>query len=528
MAAMRNRLLAASLIAALAVGTAPLSAKTFRWANDGDVISMDPYARQETTLLSFMGNIYEPLIQRDKQLKLEPALAIEWSQPTPDVWRFKLRQGVKFHDGTPFTADDVVFSFERARTSQIAATLATAKAIRKVDDFTVEIVTNGPDPIFPQEMTNWYMMSKVWAEKNKAEKMAEPTKSEDNYAVRNANGTGPFILKEREHEVKTVLVNNPNWWAKPEHNLTEVVFTRIANASTRVAALLSGELDMIYTVPPQDIDRIGKTPGLKVLQTPELRTVYLGLDMARPELTASSVKGKNPFQDLRVRKAFYQAIDEEAIKTKVMRGFATPTALMIGPGVNGFDAKLNQRLPFDQGAAKKLLAEAGYPEGFEVAMDCPNDRYVNDEDICQAVVAMLSRIGIKANLLAQTKTKFFTKINFPAYDTPFFMLGWTPATYDAHNMLVSLMHTRVEGGGAGLVNIGGYSNKTLDDLIDKIQVETDKAKRETLVTQALTIVKDDIPTIPLHQQAVVWATRDNIALTQLADNFFPFRYVTVK
>jgi peptide/nickel transport system substrate-binding protein len=526
---MRYRLLAVSLIAGFVAGAMPLSAKTFRWANDGDVISMDPYARQETTLLSFMANIYEPLIQRDKKLNLEAALATEWSQTAPDTWHFKLRQGVKFHDGTPFTADDVVFSFDRARTSQIAATLATAKEIRKIDDFTVDIVTNGPDPIFPQEITNWYIMSKVWAEKNHAEKMAEPTKNEDNFAIRNANGTGPFILKEREHEVKTVLVNNPNWWAKPEHNLTEVVFTRIANASTRVAALLSGELDMIYTVPPQDIERIRQTKGLKVLQTPELRTVYLGFDMARPELTASSVKGKNPFQDLRVRKAFYQAIDENAIKTKVMRGFATPTALMIGPGVNGFDPKLNQRLPFDQAAAKKLLAEAGYPNGFEVAMDCPNDRYVNDEDICQAAVAMLSRIGIKVNLLAQTKTKFFTKINYPAYDTPFFMLGWTPATYDAHNMLVSLMHTRVpNGGGTGLVNIGGYSNKTLDDLIDKIQVETDKAKRETLVSQALTIVKDDIPTIPLHQQAVVWATRDNVSLTQLADNFFPFRYVTVK
>ncbi len=526
---MRNRLLAISLIAGFAAAAAPLSAKTFRWANDGDVISMDPYARQETTLLSFMANIYEPLIQRDKKLNLEPSLATEWSQTAPDVWRFKLRQGVKFHDGTPFTADDVVFSFERARASQIAATLATAKEIHKIDDFTVDIVTRGPDPIFTQEITNWYMMSKAWAEKNHAEKMAEPTKNEDNFAIRNANGTGPFILKEREHEVKTVLVNNPNWWAKPEHNLTEVVFTRIANASTRVAALLSGELDMIYTVPPQDIDRIAKTKGLKVLQTPELRTVYLGFDLARPELTISSVKGKNPFQDIRVRKAFYQAIDENAIKTKVMRGFATPTALMIGPGVNGFDPKLNQRLPFDQAAAKKLLAEAGYPNGFEVAMDCPNDRYVNDEDICQAVVAMLSRIGIKISLLAQTKTKFFTKINYPAYDTPFFMLGWTPATYDAHNMLVSLMHTRTPGGGgAGLVNIGGYSNKTLDDLIDKIQVETDKTKRDGLVAQALTIVKDDVPTIPLHQQAVVWATRDTVSLTQLADNFFPFRYVTVK
>jgi peptide/nickel transport system substrate-binding protein len=525
---MRHRSLVLGLTAALAVAAAPLSAKTFRWANDGDVISMDPYARQETTLLSFMGNIYEPLVQRDKQLRLAPALATEWAQTEPTAWRFKLRQGVAFQDGTPFTADDVVFSFERARASQIASTLATAKEIHRIDDFTIDIVTNGPDPILPDEITNWYMMSKAWAEKNHAEKMAEPTKSEDNYAVRNANGTGPFMLKEREHEVKTVLVNNSKWWGKPEHNLTEVVFTRIANASTRVAALLSGELDMIYTVPPQDIDRIAKTKGLKILQTPELRTVYLGFDVARPELTASSVKGKNPFQDLRVRQAFYQAIDENAIKTKVMRGFATPTALMIGPGVNGFDDKLNQRLPFDQAAAKKLLAEAGYPDGFEVAMDCPNDRYVNDESICQAVAAMLSRIGIKIDLLAQTKTKFFTKINFPTYDTPFFMLGWTPATYDVHNMLVSLLHTRVSGGGAGQINIGGYSNQTLDDLIDKIQVETDKAKRQALVTQALTIVRDDIPTIPLHQQAVVWATRDSIALTQLADNFFPFRYVTVK
>src|SRR5882757_3494709 len=280
---MRNVWFAAALASDLAAA-APLSAKTFRWANDGDVISMDPYARQETTLLSFMANIYEPLIQRDKQLNLEPSLATEWSQTAPDVWRFKLRQGVKFHDGTPFTADDVVFSFERARASQIGATLATAKEIHKIDDFTVDIVTNGPDPIFPQEITNWYMMSKDWAEKNHAEKMAEPTKNEDNFAIRNANGTGPFILKEREHEVKTVLVNNPGWWAKPEHNLTEVVFTRIANASTRVAALLSGDVDMIYDVPTQDIERLKQTSGIKVVQTPELRTVFLAFDVARDEL----------------------------------------------------------------------------------------------------------------------------------------------------------------------------------------------------------------------------------------------------
>jgi len=526
---MRNAVVTVALTAAAAlVLAAPVAAKTFRWANDGDIISMDPYARQETTLLSFASNIYEPLIQRDRQLKLEPALATEWSNPTPSVWRFKLRQGVKFHDGTPFTADDVVFSFRRSVTSQIAPIVATFKEVRKIDDFTVEIETKGPDPIVPEEITDWFIMSRAWCEKNHAEKMADPAKNEDNFAVRNANGTGPFMLKEREHEVKTVVVNNPNWWGKVEHNLTEIVFTRIANASTRVAALVAGDVDMIYDVPTQDIERLKNTPKIKVLQTPELRTVYLAFDTARGELTESSVKGKNPFQDLRVRKAVYQAIDEDAIKAKVMRGFAAPTGLMIGPGVNGFDPALNSRYPYDPEAAKKLLAEAGYPEGFEVAMDCPNDRYQNDEAICVAVVSMLARVGVKVNLQAQTKTKFFTKILAPNYDTPFFMLGWTPATYDVHNMLVSLLHTRAPGGGVGQVNVGGYSNPKLDDLIEKIQVETDRPKREALVHDALQIVKDDIPTIPLHQQAVVWATRDNIELTQLADDFFPFRYVTVK
>jgi peptide/nickel transport system substrate-binding protein len=526
---MRKALCAAALAAM--VMAAPAGAKTFRWANEADVDSLDPYVRQETFLLSFDSNIYEPLVRRDRNLRLEPALATRWSQPALDVWRFTLRRGVAFQDGTPFGADDVLFSFERANGpgSRIASAVATIKEARKVDDHTVEFVTNGPDPLLPEEIAVWDMMSKAWCEKNDAARAADIAKAEENYASSHANGTGPFMLRSRQPGAQTVLVRNPDWWDRPEHDLDQVVFRPIADPAARSAALIAGDIDMVYGVSAKEIEAIAKAPHLRLIHGPELRTIYLGFAMGRGELQMSSVKGKNPFQDIRVRKAFYQAIDENAIKTKVMRGFATPTALMIGPGVNGFDPKLNQRLPFDQAAAKKLLAEAGYPNGFEVAMDCPNDRYVNDEDICQAAVAMLSRVGIKVNLLAQTKTKFFTKINYPAYDTPFFMLGWTPATYDAHNMLVSLMHTRTpNGGGAGLVNIGGYSNKTLDDLIDKIQIETDKAKREALVSQALTIVKDDIPTIPLHQQAVVWATRDNISLTQLADNFFPFRYVTVK
>ena len=506
------------------------AAKTFRWANDGDANSMDPYARQETFLLSFDSNMYEPLVRRDRNLKVEPALATAWQQTAPEVWRFTLRRGVRFHDGTPFSADDVVFSFARVTGpgSNLSGALALVKEVRKVDDATIDIVTKGPDPILPQELTVWDIMSKAWCEKHNAARVADLTKSEENYATNHANGTGPFMLKERQPDVQTTLARNPAWWDKPEFNIDEAVFYRIADAHTRVAALLSGDLDMIYTVPPQDIDTIARTPHLRVVSGPELRTIYLGFDVDRPELLESNVKGKNPMKDIRVRQAFYQAIDENAIKTKVMRGYATPTGLMVGKGINGFDEALNQRLlPYDPAAARKLLAQAGYPEGFEIGMDCPNDRYINDEEICTAVAAMLARIGVKVRPLIQTRAKYFAKILGPDYNTSFFLLGWTPATYDAHNMLLNLLAKRT-GTGRGDYNSGGYSNPKLDALIDRIQSETDAAKRTAEMHQALAIAKDDIATIPLHQQVLFWATRDTVELVQQADNYFALRFVTMK
>ncbi len=528
---MRARVFTGVMAAVLAVlGSSQVLATSFHWANDGDANSMDPYARQETFLLSFTSNIYEPLVRRDKSLKLEPALATEWAQTAPDRWRFKLRSGVKFHDGTPFGADDVVFSYMRVSTpgSNLTGTVGLIKEVVKVDDLTVDIVTKGPDPILPDEITIWNIMSKAWCEKNNTTHAADLTKSEESYATNHANGTGPFMLKERQADVRTTLVKNPNWWDKPEHNLDEVIFERVADAATRVSALLSGNLDMIYTVPPQSVEAIARTAHRKIIQGPELRTIYLGMDQSRDELLESSIKGKNPFKDIRVRKAFYQAIDEEAIKAKVMRGFATPTALMVGNGINGFDPALNQRLlPYDPAAARKLLAEAGYPDGFEVGMDCPNDRYINDEGICQAVVAMLAKINVRVNALIQTRAKYFAKILGPGYKTSFFMLGWTPATYDAHNMLLNIIATRV-GGGRGDYNSGGYSNPPLDQLIDKIQIETDAPKRLAMLHDALKIVKEDVATIPLHQQVLVWAAKDTVDLVQPADNYFPLRYVRIK
>lgn len=520
-----------AVFAVVAMAISGAQAKTFRWSNDGDATTMDPQARSDGFVTSFDMNIYEPLVTRDRNLKLSPAIATEWANIDPTTWRFKLRHDVKFHDGTPLTADDVVFSIQRAKAtgSDVAALVSTVKEVKKIDDYTVDFVTDRPSPILPNYLVGVAIMSKAWCEKHGAQ-LAASHEDKENFATRHEDGSGPFILKDRQPGVRTVLVKNPNWWGLKTQpiDIDEVVFTRIVNDATRTAALLSGELDMVYNVPLQDVERIRNTPGMKIWETPELRTIFLGMDQSRPELLESNVKGKNPFKDRRVRLAFYESINEDAIKTKVMRGFARPTGLMVGPGVTGFDPALDQRFPYDPGAAKKLLAEAGYPNGFTVGFDCPNDRYVNDEEICQAIVGMLAHIGVKANLLAQTKAKFFGKINSPNYDTSFYLLGWTPTPLDALNMLSELCATRSVDASEGTYNNEGYSNPALDALIKQIEVEPDGKKRLELLDQALTIVKNDIAYIPLHQQIVVWASRDTVDLAQLGDNDFQLRYVKMK
>jgi len=524
--------IALALSAPFAAAPAEAQGKVFRWANDGDVNSMDPYARNETFLLAFLQNIYEPLARRDKKSQLEPGLAVKWGQTAPTTWFFDLRPGVKFHDGTPFTADDVVFSLNRAngKGSNMLGYFATVKAIRKVSDLRVEVDTNVPDPLLASKWAQLGMMSKAWAEKNKAETVGDLTKNEENFATRNAMGTGPFVLKSREPDVKTVLEANKDWWDKPEHNLSEVVFSRIANSATRVAALRSGEIDMVYTVPPQDTDTLDKDPNTKVIQGPETRVVYLGFDHKRDELLYSNVKGKNPFKDKRVREAIYRSIDVEAIKRTVMRNQSYPTALMVAPGINGYTKELDKRpallKPDD---AKKLLAAAGYPNGFEVTLDCPTDRYVNDEKICQAVVGMLARIGVKINLRAQTRLKYFAQILLPKADTSFWMLGWSPAaTFDVHDVFISLIQTPNSETKKGQFNPGSYSNAKFDELADKVLVETDVKKRNAMILEATKLYTEDYAYIPLHQQALIWAARKNIDLVQTADNSFQLRWVKVK
>lgn len=515
-----------SMILSMLLMAGAAQAVTLRVANQGDAQSMDPHSLNESLQLSFTNNIYEPLVARDKKLALTPGLATRWSQPKPTVWRFELRRGVTFHDGTPFTADDVVFSFNRAAGagSDMQGYTNTFKEVRKIDAHTVEVETLTPFPILPDVLTNVFVMSKKWCEDNKAQAPVDRRKGIENAASFKANGTGPFRLKERQPGSRTVLVRNGTYWDKVDTNVTEVIFTPIGNAATRVAALLSGEVDVMEPVPLQDVERIKASPKLKVMQGPELRTIFLGMDQKRDELLFANVKGKNPFKDKRVRQAFYQAIDIETIKSRVMRGAALPTALMVGPGIRGFSPEQNKRLPYDVEAAKKLLSEAGYPNGFEVALNCPNDRYVNDADICQAVAANLARIGVKVNLQTETKVTYFPKIL--RRDTSFYLLGWTPSTYDSHNALSALMASPTDKG-QGQFNLGAYTNAKVDELTLQIQSETDQTKRNAMIKEAFEVHAADVGHLPLHQQALAWAMKRNIDLVQLADNYMPYKYVVV-
>ena len=507
---------AASLLASTAM------ANTLRYANQGDLKSLDPYTLNETTTNAHLGHVYEGLTRRGRDLAIQPSLAERWEVSEDGLtWRLHLRKGVKFHNGNDFNADDVVFSANRVRAqgSNFQTRVPTSSEWVKVDDHTVDVKLKSPNPILNAQWDTWYIMDKEWAEQNNTVAPTPASATTPSFSALNANGTGPFRIESHQPGVRTVFKPNDKWWDKAEHNLTEIVFTPIGSDATRVAALLSGEVDVIEPVPLQDIQRVNSSPNAKVMTGPELRTIFLGFDQTRDELLFSNVKGKNPFKDKRVRQAFYQAIDMETIKSRVMRGLATPSPLMIAPELVNFEQDF-QRPKFDVEASKKLLADAGYPNGFEVGMDCPNDRYVNDEAICQAVVSMLARAGVKVNLMAQPKAQYFAKVLKPGnYTTSFYLLGWTPGTFDGHNVLFDIQGCRDNPQSSrGESNVGNYCNKEHDALTDKVLVENDKAKREDLMKQAFKIAFDDYGYIPLHQQALAWGVSNKVKLTQRADN----------
>ncbi len=519
----------ACLLGALALGATLSSnaiAKTFRWASQGDVLTMDPHSQNEGLNNAISDHVYEPLVTRGKTMAVEPALALSWTQINPTTMRFKLRDKVTFHDGSAFTADDVVFSITRAgeKTSNFAAYMQGIKEAKKVDNLTVDIITNGPVPTLLDQLTEIRIMNRAWSVKNNVTKPQDFKNKEETYAARNANGTGPFVLRAREPDVKTVLVLNSNWWGKRESNLTEVIYTPIKQDATRISALITGEIDLVLDPPVQDVGGLKANPVLKIVEGNENRTIFLAMDEGRNELLYSNVKGKNPFKDLRVRQAMLLSIDVNAIQKTVMRGLSLPTMSMIAPQVRGYSKDLEKRPAVDIAKAKKLMVEAGYPTGFEVTMDCSNNRYINDERICTAIAGMLSKIDIKIKLNSMPRVTYFPKIQNS--DTSLFLYGWGVPTFDSLYTLQSVIRTKAAGGD-GEQNYSGYSNAKVDALIDQLKSEGDVAKRAAITREALLLHQADIGHIPLHHQIIPWAMRKNVTVVHRPDNRVFAKWVNI-
>lgn len=507
--------------AGLFAGTA--DANTLRFAEAMEITSMDPHAAREDFTLSLIGNVYEGLVRWNRELKLEPALAESWEALSDTEWRFHLRKGVTFHNGNAFTADDVIFSYERAGSpgSPFAGLLEPIAQVTKVDDHTVDFTLKRKYALLLNDFAGWYILDKEFQEEVGAVKPMDLTTNTGGAMVTQGVGTGPFKLVSREPDVKTVFAANEKWWDKKEHNIDEIVYTPITNNATRVAALLSGEVDFIRNVPPQDVARIESTAGMKIIRAPHLRNIFFGMDQQSPTLPGMD---KNPLADVKVRKAIAQAIDIEGIKARVMRGNSRPTAVPLAPELPFYDKSLDERFPFDPEASKALLAEAGYGDGFTLPMDCPAGSFINDEQICQAVVGMLAKIGIKAQLNMRTPVQFDTDL--PGGKYSFYMLGWAGLpTIDAYNIMSATFHSPT--GDLGAWNPKGYSNARVDELIPLIGQEYDQAKRQELISEVVKLHRDEVGKIMLHQQFLTWGMSDKVNALVPADEYTRFWYYTM-
>jgi peptide/nickel transport system substrate-binding protein len=508
------------MIIAAATTPEPAGAENvLRWASATEALTYDPHSANTAPTQAETLQVYEPLVDFNSSYEIEPSLAVSWKLVDATTWQFDLRRDIQFQDGTPFTSQDVVFSLNRARskTSDFKEYVSSITAVEAADEHTVRITTAVPDPILPDQLSQIFIMSKRWATEHDALLPADYDDKITTYVERHANGTGPFKLVSFEPGVGTVLARNPDWWglAQNPHNLDGIVNTVVKEPAERLQALMSGKADFVSDPPLAELDKIESTSGLKLERTNEFRTIFLGLDQGSRELRSSNIKGRNPFADRRVRQAVYQAIDEETIRGQVMHGLAVPAGIIIQPAINGYAPELDTRLPFDPDAAKALLAAAGYPDGFELTLDCPSGRYVNDEAICRAVAAMLGEVGVHVTVAARPMRDHFPRIG--KRQTDFYMLGWGTGTFDSLEHFSYLVRSDAP------YNATGYANPEVDHLIDAIGTELVTYARDAMIEKIWKAVRSDIVYIPLHSQVIVWAMRDELQIPVDATNLPRFR-----
>ena len=526
------RLLLCVGLVTVALSAPPAQATNLRIATAFDPQTMDPHGLALLYHTRVVYQIYESLVSRDESFALEPALAVSWQMTTPTAWRFKLRPGVTFHDGSAFSADDAVFSIERAMAapSQRAFQLKGVTSVKKVDANTIDILLEAPDAVLPEKLQFISMLSKAWSEKHGVQRAQDFNAKQETFAVRNANGTGPFRLERYEPDVRTVLRRHPGWWGWAEQrggqarhgNLAEVSWVTIKSDATRLAALASGEVDMVLDPPYQDIQRLKGDRRQTLLQMADMGQQYLAFDQARAELQDSDVKGANPFKDVRVRRAVYHAINVPLIIDKVLRGQAVPTGAFLSSRVDGSPPELDRRLPYDPARARALLAEAGYPNGFAITLDCVNVAW--RENVCQAASAMLTQVGIRTTLRSSPSNQFFPKLSQGT--ASFIEYGWTPSV-DAWQSLNALLRT-FDKSGLGTFNAGRYSNPKLDGLIDGIRTEPDLTRRRAMVATVLRLAADELPYVPLYRRTLTWAMAAKVSAVQWPNDTIELRWVRVK
>ena len=515
--------LAVAVACALCGGTA--TAETFRWAATTDPQTMDPHAVSSAPVLGFLNNVYEGLVRRAEDMSIEPALAESWEALGEDGWRFTLREGVSFHDGQALTADDVLFSYERASSeeSDVRSWFAPVSEVVVVDERTIDFMTSAPNPLFPDSIANFMIMDREWTTEAGA---ARPSKEAENAATREVNGTGAYRLVSRDPGVRTVLEAFDGWWGEAPGNVTEAVFTPIGESSTAVAALLSGEIDYVSPVPLQDLPRLRSNDELTVYEGIESRVIMFGFGLDHETLTGGEgAGGPNPFADARVREAAYRAIDVDALVSRIMRGSAEPASQLVSAGTRGYSEAHAERLEHDPDRARELLGEAGYPDGFSFALRCPNDRYINDESVCQAAASMMTRVGLRAELDTMPVRNYWPELREGAFDM--YLLGWSPGTFDAEHPIRFLLATPNEEAKLGSWNFGGYSDARVDELLPMIQTELDDAERQAMIDEVVATTQEQVAYVPLYVQPLVAASAANVEVVQRPDDFLIVRWVSV-
>jgi len=478
-----------------------------------DVTAIDPHYHNLTPNNNVAAHIFGYLVERNEKSQPIPGLATEWKTIDPNTWEFKLRKGVKFHDGSDFTAADVVASIERVpkvpnSPSPFTAYTKQIQKIEVVDPYTIRFRTATPYPLMPSDMTQVAIISKQFANAS----------TEDFNSGKAAIGTGPYKVARYVKSDRLELARNDNWWGG-RTPWDKVTLRILPNDATRVAAILAGDLQVIENVPTSDAAKLKSDKRLAIYRTIADRLIYLHVDSDRdvsPFVTDKEGKplAKNPLKDPRVRKALSKAINRPAIVERVMEGEAIPSGQLVADFLFGATRNL-QVEKYDPDGAKKLLAEAGYPNGFGLTIHAPNNRYVNDAKIAQAVAQMLSRVGVDTKVVAMPSATYFTQATDLKFS--FMLVGWSTGTGEASSSLKALLMTYNRDKGYGTANRGRYSNGKVDAFTEDALMTVDDVKREAYLQRATELAINETGIIPLHFQVNLWATRDGIVYAPRVD-----------